>query len=105
MTDGRHKAGTYDFPDDGRCWTGFDRNNPIELLRATDGWTAERPSFIASWASELTASALTMGLGLAACSPWSDSPSYGRPRAGVGHASLDQEGQGASIEEQVANPA
>ena len=33
------KAGTYEFPVDGRYWTGFDRENPIEAIAREQAWT------------------------------------------------------------------
>ena len=39
-TDGTvYKAGTYEFVNDGRYWTGFDRTNPIEGAAREKVWT------------------------------------------------------------------
>ena len=37
---GRTKAGTYEFQNDGKYWTGFDRTNPIEGAAREQAWTA-----------------------------------------------------------------
>ncbi len=60
-------AGTYDFQNDGRYWTGFDRTNPIEGAAREKLWTGTAHALIAELGvGSVTASALTMGLGLAA---------------------------------------
>jgi len=61
------KAGTYEFPVDGRYWTGFDRENPIEAIARDQAWTGTAHGLIAELGvGTVTASALTLGLGLAA---------------------------------------
>ena len=35
-----YAAGTYEFQNDGRYWTGFDRSNPIEAAAREQVWTA-----------------------------------------------------------------
>ncbi len=60
-------AGTYDFQNDGRYWTGFDRTNPIEGAAREKIWTGTAHALIAELGvGSVTASALTMGLGMAA---------------------------------------
>ena len=60
-------AGTYDFQNDGRYWTGFDRTNPIEGAAREKIWTGTAHALIAELGvGSVTASALTMGLGIAA---------------------------------------
>ncbi len=61
------KAGDYDFQNDGRYWTGFDRTNPIEGAAREKIWTGTAHALIAELGvGSVTASALTMGLGIAA---------------------------------------
>jgi hypothetical protein len=61
------KAGEYEFVNDGRYWTGFDRTNPIEGAAREKIWTATAHALIgALGVGSITASTLQMGLGLAA---------------------------------------
>jgi hypothetical protein len=61
------KAGDYEFANDGRYWTGFDRTNPIEGAAREKIWTGTAHALIAELGvGSVTASALTMGLGIAA---------------------------------------
>jgi hypothetical protein len=61
------KAGDYEFANDGRYWTGFDRTNPIEGAAREKIWTGTAHALIANLGvGSVTASALTMGLGIAA---------------------------------------
>jgi hypothetical protein len=60
-------AGTYDFVNDGRYWTGFDRTDPIQGAARDQIWTGTAHALIAELGvGSVTASALTMGLGIAA---------------------------------------
>jgi hypothetical protein len=60
-------AGTYDFQNDGKYWTGFDRTNPIEGAARDKVWTGTAHALIAELGvGSVTASALTMGMGIAA---------------------------------------
>jgi hypothetical protein len=60
-------AGTYEFENDGRYWTGFDRTDPIEGPAREQIWTGTAHALIAELGvGSVTASALTMGLGIAA---------------------------------------
>jgi hypothetical protein len=60
-------AGTYQFQNDGRYWTGFDRANPVEAAARGQLWTGTAHALIAELGvGSVTASALTMGLGMAA---------------------------------------
>lgn len=60
-------AGSYDFPTAGRYWTGFDRANPIEGVAREKVWTGTAHALIAELGvGSVTASALTMGFGIAA---------------------------------------
>lgn len=62
-----YKAGEYQFPVDGRYWTGFDRENPIEGPAREQAWTGTAHALIAELGvGTATASALQLGLGLAA---------------------------------------
>lgn len=59
-------AGSYDFPTDGRYWTGFDRANPIEGAAREKVWTGTAHALIAELGvGSVTASALQIGLGMA----------------------------------------
>jgi hypothetical protein len=59
-------AGTYDFQNDGKYWTGFDRTNPIEGAAREKVWTGTALALIGELGvGSVTASALQMGLGLA----------------------------------------
>lgn len=60
------KAGTYEFPVDGRYWSQFNRANPIEAAAREQAWTGTAHALIAELGvGSVTASALTMGLGMA----------------------------------------
>jgi hypothetical protein len=60
-------AGTYEFPVDGRYWSAFNRANPIEAAAREQAWTGTAHALIAELGvGSVTASALTMGLGIAA---------------------------------------
>jgi hypothetical protein len=59
-------AGTYDFVNDGKYWTGFDRTNPIEGAAREKVWTGTALALIGELGvGSVTASALQIGLGLA----------------------------------------
>ena len=61
------KAGTYEFAKDGRYWTGFDRTNPIEAAARDQVWSGTTHALIAELGvGSVTASALQIGLGMAA---------------------------------------
>ena len=52
---------------DGRYWTGFDRTNPIEGAAREQVWTGTAHALIAQLGvGSVTASALQIGLGMAA---------------------------------------
>jgi hypothetical protein len=60
-------AGTYDFVNDGKYWTGFDRTNPIEGAARDKIWTGTAHALIAELGvGSATASAIQIGLGVAA---------------------------------------
>ena len=60
-------AGTYDFTNTGKYWTGFDRTNPIEAAAREKVWTGTALALIGQLGvGSVTASALQMGLGIAA---------------------------------------
>ena len=60
------KAGTYEFPVDGRYWTDFDRNDPIQAKAREMAWTGTAHALIGELGvGTLTATNLQMGLGLA----------------------------------------
>jgi hypothetical protein len=60
------KAGEYEFVNDGRYWTGFDRTNPIEGAAREQIWTGTAHALIAELGvGSVTASALQIGLGIA----------------------------------------
>ncbi len=62
-----YTAGTYDFSTDGRYWTGFNRANPIEAVARDQVWTGTAHALIAELGvGSVTASALQLGLGMAA---------------------------------------
>ena len=62
-----YKAGTYEFQNDGRYWTGFDRSNPIEAAAREQIWTPTAHALIGELGvGTVTASALQIGLGMAA---------------------------------------
>ncbi len=59
-------AGTYEFQNDGRYWTGFNRANPIEGAARGQIWTGTAHALIAELGvGSVTASALQLGLGMA----------------------------------------
>ena len=59
-------AGTYEFPVDGRYWTGFDRQHPIEGAAREQAWTGTAHGLIAELGvGTVTHSTLQMGLALA----------------------------------------
>ena len=59
-------AGTYEFQNDGRYWTGFDRMHPIEGPARAAIWTGTAHALIGELGvGTMTAQALQMGLGLA----------------------------------------
>ncbi len=61
------KAGTYEFPVDGRYWAQFNRANPIEAAARAQAWTGTAHALIAELGvGSVTASTIQMGLGLAA---------------------------------------
>ena len=60
------KAGTYDFQNDGKYWTGFDRSNPIEGAAREKIWTGTALALIGQLGvGSVTASTLQIGLGVA----------------------------------------
>jgi hypothetical protein len=60
-------AGTYEFAVAGRYWNDFDREHPIEGAARALAWTGTAHALIAELGvGTVTASALTLGLGLAA---------------------------------------
>ena len=62
-----YPAGTYEFATEGRYWTGFDRTNPIEAAARGQVWTGTAHALIAELGvGSVTASALQIGLGMAA---------------------------------------
>ena len=69
MVDGTlvQAAGTYDFVNDGKYWTGFDRSNPIQAAAREKVWTGTALALVGQLGvGSVTASALTMGMGIAA---------------------------------------
>ncbi len=61
------EAGTYEVPVDGRYWSQFNRSNPIDAKVREQAWTGTAHALIAELGvGSVTASALTMGLGIAA---------------------------------------
>jgi hypothetical protein len=59
-------AGTYEFPVDGRYWTGFDRQHPIEGAAREQAWTGTAHGLIAELGvGTVTHSTLQMGLAMA----------------------------------------
>jgi hypothetical protein len=59
-------AGTYEFPVEGRYWTGFDRSNPIEAAAREQAWTGTAHGLVAELGvGTVTHSTLQMGLALA----------------------------------------
>ena len=60
------KAGTYDFVNDGKYWTGFNRTNPIEGAAREKIWTGTALALIGQLGvGSVTASTLQIGLGVA----------------------------------------
>jgi hypothetical protein len=60
-------AGTYDFQNTGKYWTGFDRTDPIQGAARDKVWTGTALALIGELGvGSVTASALTMGMGIAA---------------------------------------
>ncbi len=58
-------AGDYEFVNDGRYWTGFDRSHPIEGPARAAIWTGTAHALIGELGvGAVTASTLTIGLGL-----------------------------------------
>jgi hypothetical protein len=61
------KAGTYDFQNDGKYWTGFDRTDPIQGAARGQIWTPTALALVGQLGvGSVTASALQLGLGVAA---------------------------------------
>jgi hypothetical protein len=59
-------AGTYEFPVDGRYWTGFDRQHPIEGAAREQAWTGTVHGLIGELGvGTVTHSTLQMGLAMA----------------------------------------
>ena len=59
------KAGTYEFDVDGRYWTDFDREHPIEGIAREQAWTGTAHGLIGELGvGTVTHSALQLGLGL-----------------------------------------
>ncbi len=62
-----YQAGTYEVPVNGRYWSQFDRTNPIDAAVREQAWTGTAHALIAELGvGSVTASALQMGLGIAA---------------------------------------
>jgi hypothetical protein len=60
------KAGSYDFVNTGKYWTGFDRTNPIEAAAREQIWTGTALALIGQLGvGSVTASTLQIGLGVA----------------------------------------
>ena len=61
------KAGTYDFVNDGKYWTGFNRADPIQGAAREKIWTGTALALIGQLGvGSVTASTLQIGLGMAA---------------------------------------
>ena len=61
-----YKAGTYEFPIEGRYWSAFNRANPIEAKAREPAWTGTAHGLIAELGvGTATATALQLGLGIA----------------------------------------
>lgn len=61
------EAGTYEFDVDGRYWTGFDREHPIEGPAREQAWSGTAHALFGTLGvGTVTHSALQLGLGLAA---------------------------------------
>ncbi len=62
-----YEAGTYEVPVEGRYWSDFDRSNPIDAAVREQAWTGTAHALIAELGvGSVTASALQIGLGIAA---------------------------------------
>jgi hypothetical protein len=62
-----YKAGTYEFPVEGRYWAQFNRANPIEAKAREQAWTGTAHAIIAELGvGTATATALQLGFGIAA---------------------------------------
>jgi len=62
-----YKAGTYEFDVDGRYWTGFDRQHPIEGLAREQAWTGTAHALIAELGvGTVTASTLQLASAVSA---------------------------------------
>ncbi len=60
-------AGTYEFQNDGRYWTGFDRSDPIEGAAREQIWSGTAHALIGELGvGTVTASTLQVGVGIAA---------------------------------------
>jgi hypothetical protein len=60
-----YEAGTYEFDVDGRYWSDFDRDNPIEGIAREQAWTGTAHGLIAELGvGTVTHSALQLGLAL-----------------------------------------
>ena len=94
------KAGTYDFQNDGKYWTGFDRTDPIQGCGPWAGLDPDR-SRPRRQARRRQRDRLRPHDGPRHRGALRSRRAHGRhdrPRAGVGDASLDREGQGAGIQ-------
>jgi hypothetical protein len=61
-----YKAGSYEFPVEGRYWSAFNRSNPIEAKAREQAWTGTAHGLIAELGvGTATATALQLGLGIA----------------------------------------
>jgi hypothetical protein len=61
-----YKAGTYQFPVEGRYWSDFNRANPIEAAARDQAWTGTAHALIAELGvGTATATALQLGIGIA----------------------------------------
>jgi hypothetical protein len=61
-----YEAGTYEFPVDGRYWTAFDRENPIEGPAREMAWTGTAHALIAELGvGTITGQMLQLGLAIA----------------------------------------
>jgi hypothetical protein len=62
-----YKAGTYEFPIDGRYFSQFNRANPIEAAAREQAWTGTALALVANLGvGSVTAATIQMGYGLAA---------------------------------------
>jgi hypothetical protein len=60
-------AGTYDFENTGKYWTGFDRTDPIQAAAREKVWTGTALALIGQLGvGSVTASTLQIGMGMAA---------------------------------------